>query len=1394
MIACSEPALRAGPISDEAVLRQSRGIEARFDGPGVAFRRAAGEGEDVVLRFSGWGGRDADWDTVGNVVPVEDSLGTTYDFGDVQEWWRQEGGGFRQGWTVSTLGGGSSELAFDVAVEGADVELDERGAIFEGESGQLRYGLPVAWDANGADLAAWLEESQGGLRVMVDVEGAVLPITVDPLVEEAVWQAYGHQMNDMFGSAIASAGDVNGDGYDDVLVGAGDYSSGAGGRAYVYFGSATGPGETADWMVESADSSAYFGSGGASAGDVNGDGYDEIIICASQESSDGIGKAYLYYGSTLGPATSEGWVATAGRQGGNNTYLCEGASTAGDVNGDGYDDVLLTHDYSLWDSTICGGYCYYAADLYLGSAAGLGASPDWRGRRTTPPVFFGETVSSAGDVNGDGYDDVLIGTAYWNGADYPGKVQLFLGSPSGLSTTAAWVGSAPNGLDNFGFAVESAGDVNGDGFDDVIIGANFSDSGATNGGAAYVYLGSAAGLTASADWSAASTVADAQFGYDVSGVGDINLDGYDDVVVAAHSNAEGAFLFLGSAAGLSSSASWNVGSTSWIGWGRSVAGAGDVNGDMYADVLVGAPNAVVNLFTGYGDICYIDADGDGYGSTTTEAATSTGCTDAGQSATSTDCDDTNPSIHPNAAEVVADGVDQNCDLGEVCFTGLDADGDGHYSGIQRASTDLDCLDIGESLTGDDCNDANAGISPSDVEIIADTLDQDCDGFDNCYADTDGDSYGSTDLVVTADFDCADAGESWVSTDCDDTTASIRPGGTETAADGIDSDCNGGDLCFVDADLDATGSTFTISSSDMACDASGEAALASDCNDGQPSIYPGAAEVIADTVDQDCDTHELCYLDNDRDSFGSADSTLSVDLDCADVFEASAADDCDDNDDDIYPGGTELPADNVDGDCDSGDLCFADTDGDTFGAADTVASADMSCAETGESAVATDCDDATSTIYPNAPEVTADGIDQDCDAGDTCYQDQDSDGFGTVALLPSIDLDCSDIYESAIATDCDDLSSSAFPAAPEVTADGIDQDCDAGDVCFADVDGDTFGTATTVVSPDLSCIELGESAQNSDCDDASAQIYPAAPEQTANGTDEDCDSEEACYADNDGDTYGTAVLVQSADLTCAAAGLSTENTDCNDADPAFSPGVAELPADGIDQNCDGSDACYLDEDADGYGVEATTPGDLACSGSALVATDCNDADGSVHPDATEGVADSIDQDCDGTELCHIDADHDGYGTDDSITSADADCADLGEAATTGDCDDNSVRTRPGAAETPANGVDENCDGTELCYVDADGDGAGSDATNDGALSCEVANDDCDDADKNVGPSSAEVCNGRDDNCDGKADEGLNCAADVPLFACATAGPSSAGIGAMFLGLVAAIRRSRRTSLG
>ncbi len=492
----------------------------------------------------------------------------------LREWFVNRPDGLEHGFTVPEPPDGDRgllvlELALIGDLRPAFAEDGQAVDFYGGGSvGVLRYGKLEVKDATGTALPARMEPGVGGLRIVVEDETAVYPVTVDPLATTAAWTATGEAENDGFGCSVATAGDVDGDGYADVVVGASGNDSYRG-KAYLYLGGPAGLATTAAWTGSGEAAGDYFGSSVATAGDVNGDGYADVVIGAYNNNG-ATGKAYLFLGGPAGLATAAAWTAA-----GEATYDQFGSSVAaaGDVNGDGYADVIVG----------ASGKAY----LYLGGSAGLATTAAWTAAGEVAGDAFGSAVATAGDVNGDGYADVVVGAYADNNGT--GKAYLYLGGPAGLAATAAWTATGEAGYTYFGSAVATAGDVNGDGYADVVVGAWGNNGGV---GKAYLYLGGSSGLTSTAAWTASGEASNNWFGYSLATAGDVNGDGYADVLIGArgYGGFSGkAYLYLGGPAGLTSTAAWTVsGEGGGNTFGYSVATAGDVNGDGYADVVAGA--------------------------------------------------------------------------------------------------------------------------------------------------------------------------------------------------------------------------------------------------------------------------------------------------------------------------------------------------------------------------------------------------------------------------------------------------------------------------------------------------------------------------------------------------------------------------------------------------------------------------------------------------------------------------------------------------------------------------------------------------------------------------------------------------------------------------------------
>ena len=471
----------------------------------------------------------------------------------------------------------------------------------------------------------------------------------------------GIDADDFSGVSVSSAGDVNGDGYDDLIIGAYGADPGSdsrAGEAYVIYGGASAPGTggvldlgaldgTNGFILNGIDADDFSGWSVSSAGDVNGDGYDDLTIGARGAAPGG--ETYVVYGGASAPGT--GGVLDLGALDGTNGFTLNGinandrsgtsVSSAGDVNGDGYDDLIIGARYAdpNGDGNAGETYIVYGGANAPGTGGVLGLSMlDGTNGFTLTGIdafdFSGRSVSSAGDVNGDGYDDLIIGAdaADPNGDNTAGETYIVYGGANAPGTGGVLDLSALDGTNGFilngfdaydraGFSVSSAGDVNGDGYDDLIIGAYRADPNGSNSGETYVVYGgaSAPGTGGVLDLSTLDGAngfilngidGNDRSGISVSSAGDINGDGYDDLIIGASradpngdSDAGETYIVYGGASapgtggvldlsGLDGTNGFTLnGIDSGDRSGRSVSSAGDVNGDGYDDLIIGARGA-----------------------------------------------------------------------------------------------------------------------------------------------------------------------------------------------------------------------------------------------------------------------------------------------------------------------------------------------------------------------------------------------------------------------------------------------------------------------------------------------------------------------------------------------------------------------------------------------------------------------------------------------------------------------------------------------------------------------------------------------------------------------------------------------------------------------------------
>jgi hypothetical protein len=448
-------------------------------------------------------------------------------------------------------------------------------------------------------------------------------VGTDMSLSESNASFIGEGGGNLAGIVISEAGDVNGDGYDDFLISAtsNDVVGSRSGQVYLIFGKSTG--WAMDTNLSNVDASFwpegaynFAGEGASGVGDVNGDGYDDFLIGApgNSESAYRAGQTYLFFGKPTGwKMDTYLYKADASFLGEKVQDLSGGrVSGVGDVNGDGYDDFVI----GAWANED-GDYQSGKAYLILGKPSGWSMDTDLS---TANASFIGEgynnelgrVISGAGDVNGDGFDDFLLGSPNNEEVDFEtGKTYLVLGKSSGwkanvnISTAdASFLGEGR--VDRSGCSVSGAGDVNGDGYDDIIIGARGNWDGGVRAGQAYLILGKASGWKRDVSLSRANASFLGENGADyagagVSGAGDVNGDGYDDILIGAYGSKEGGYesgqtyLVLGKATGFGMDTDLSKADASF--WGENaddksgllVSGAGDVNGDGYDDILIGAP-------------------------------------------------------------------------------------------------------------------------------------------------------------------------------------------------------------------------------------------------------------------------------------------------------------------------------------------------------------------------------------------------------------------------------------------------------------------------------------------------------------------------------------------------------------------------------------------------------------------------------------------------------------------------------------------------------------------------------------------------------------------------------------------------------------------------------------
>jgi len=420
------------------------------------------------------------------------------------------------------------------------------------------------------------------------------------LSTQADWTTDGKDDGVEYGIAVSAAGDINRDGFGDIVVGSRKYLVGGErcGAAFIFTGSRNGLSATPHAELSPAVKGAYFGGAVSAAGDVNGDGYDDVLVGAPHYhvSSGYEGAAFVYYGSPAGIVLTPAWTRI-GLEG--DGEFGSSVSAAGDVNGDGYADVLIgSARYTEGQSN------EGAAFLFLGSESGLASEPAWSYQSDQSGAQLGLDVAGLGDLNKDGYADIAVSAPNYDlqdGSDH-GLVLVFYGAANSMDILPDWQagGNQPDAL--FGSALASAGDVDHNSYPDLIIGARGVDVidplGETmaDAGAAYLFYTTPTGVSPSAGWSMFGNQQYSGYGAAVAGIGDADQDGFSDVGIGAprqtdDQSEEGfVYVYRGTPQGAALSPNWtSSGDKAETAFGAALGDAGDVNADGYSDLVVGAP-------------------------------------------------------------------------------------------------------------------------------------------------------------------------------------------------------------------------------------------------------------------------------------------------------------------------------------------------------------------------------------------------------------------------------------------------------------------------------------------------------------------------------------------------------------------------------------------------------------------------------------------------------------------------------------------------------------------------------------------------------------------------------------------------------------------------------------
>lgn len=998
--------------------------------------------------------------------------------------------GVSRSWVVDTNPSSSQLLSLNLNTSKDfthEIDGDEVLVFLDGKY-LFAWQTLRAWDSNNQDLLTRYKVEHGSLTIEVDTTNATFPIFIDPVATAPAWSTYGNGEQD-YGSAVRFVGDVNGDGFTDVMVGQNRYSNNGPngenhaleGRVLLFLGSSTGLAQSAAWSFEPDVPTSLIGSTIRGLGDIDGDGFDDVGVGweLAQVSSGGTdftfaGKILVFHGQS-------------GQQGfGSMTEVVNPSPT----NSDRFGNVFTVGDFNC-----DGNFDLAVGSRFAASTAGkvwilLGDGNSFPTLGTvlqgTGTDNFGHSVGATNllglSINGVDCSDLVVGSSGYDspGFNDRGRVGIYAGSALGISSTPVSTRDGSMAGATLGGSLAILGDINSDGIVDIAAGA--SGQNAANG-AVYVFPGTATGIGAA---NIINGVGAERFGSSIT-VGDINGDGARDLIVAASNYTnpetnEGAVYVFQNNSGTFEQVQLLEGDVANGGYGFSIHSGFDLNGDSIDDLLIGArdypsPNDPTRggaAFAHYGVAdCFIDG----------------AFVAAGDASPTSACEVCDPSVSQTAYSPLS------CDDGDQCTT-------------DSCDTTLGCV-----------NAVVADNTPCDDGLF-------CTENEVCTAGACG---GGTPL------DCSGSpGECFEAGVCNEAADQCDPPAPSPAGDAC-----GGAVCQTAGTCDGAGTCQGAAPVDCSN-------LDTACTVGQCNATTGACEAVNVTNGTSCDDGDAC-TNNDVCGGGVCGGSAVA----CDDGNPCTVESCD-----PVLGCVSVPA--ADGlACDDGNAC---TSADSCTAGVCGGSA-VTC-DDGNECTVDSCDAVLGCQAAPASAGTT------CDDGLFCTVNNACDGAGACVGAPR---DCSNAAATCFeGVACDETADLCVPANPSASGTAC-----GGDVC---VDAGTCdGNGVCSGESNVDCSNLDTDCEIGVCDGTSgACVAQPRPDGTV------CDDADACTENNiceSGVCGGDAVVCEDDNNECTAPSCDPAQ-GCVFENLPFGSTCSEsfCSADGTSVSagiCDGSGACTED---------------------------------------------------------------------------------------------------------------------------------------------------------------------------------------------------------------------------